>query len=100
MLAVDAATLADGVVSESTAIAMAQGARGVLGADVVVAVTGSAGPDPQERDIGTMVIAVATPEDARARTLQMPGDRERIRTYATTAALQLTRLAVTGQWWS
>jgi len=99
VLGVDTETLGAGVVSEPTAIAMAQGAREVLGADVVVAVTGSAGPDPQERDVGTMVIAVATPEDARARTLKMPGDRERIRTYATTAALQLTRMAVTGEWW-
>jgi len=99
VLGVDTETLGAGVVSEPTAIAMASGAREVLGADVVVAITGSAGPDPQERDVGTIVIAVATPEDARARTLDMPGDRERIRTYATTAALQLTRLAVTGEWW-
>ncbi|RZV43277.1 MAG: damage-inducible protein CinA, partial [Acidimicrobiia bacterium] len=64
-----------------------------------VAVTGSAGPDPQEREVGTMVVAVATPDDARARTFRMPGDRERVRTYTTTAALHLVRLAVTGEWW-
>jgi nicotinamide-nucleotide amidase len=99
MLGVPAETLAAGVVSEGTALAMAAGAREVLHADVVVAVTGSAGPDPQERDAGTMIVAVATPDDARARTFRMPGDRERVRTYTTTAALQLVRLAVIGEWW-
>ena len=87
VLGVPAETLVEGVVGEETALAMAAGARRVLGADVVVAVTGSAGPDPQEQEVGTMVVAVATPDDARARTFRMPGDRERVRTYTTTAAL-------------
>jgi nicotinamide-nucleotide amidase len=100
VLGVPAETLEESVVSEGTALAMAAGAREVLGADVGVAVTGSAGPDPQEREVGTMVIAVATPEDARARTFRMPGDRERVRTYTVTAALHLVRLAVTGEWWT
>ncbi len=88
-----------GVVTEDAALAMAAGAAARLRADVVAAVTGSAGPDPQERDVGTMVVAVQTPEGARARTLRMPGDRERVRTYTTTSALHLTRLAVAGEWW-
>ncbi len=100
VLGVPAEILAAGVVSEETALAMAAGAREVLRADVAVAVTGSAGPGPQEREVGTMVVAVATPEDARARTFRMPGDRERVRTYTTTAALHLVRLAVTGEWWT
>jgi nicotinamide-nucleotide amidase len=90
---------AEGVVSEATALAMAEGAAERLGADVTVAVTGSAGPDPQERPAGTMILAVRTPEGLGARTLRMPGDRERARTYTTTAALQLVRLAVLGRWW-
>lgn len=88
-----------GVVSEPVAAAMAEGASRVLGADVTIAVTGSAGPDPQERPVGTMVIAVRTPERTMARTVSLPGDRERIRTYTTTGALQLARLAMTGEWW-
>jgi nicotinamide-nucleotide amidase len=99
VLGVPEATLAGGVVGEDTALAMARGAELLLEADVVVAVTGSAGPDPQELEVGTMVIAVVTPEGARARTLRLPGDRERVRTYATTAALHLTRRAITGIWW-
>ena len=88
-----------GVLTETTAQAMAQGARRRLEVDVAVAVVGSAGPQPLEQPVGTMVIAVATPEDCRARTMRLPGDRERIRTYTTTAALQLVRLAVSGIWW-
>ncbi len=88
-----------GVVSEEMAIAMAQAGASKLGVDVCLAVTGSAGPDPQERDVGTMIIAVRTPESVRARTLRLPGDRERVRTYATTAALHLLRLALMGEWW-
>jgi nicotinamide-nucleotide amidase len=99
VLGVPEATLAGGVVGEDTALAMARGAGLLLEADVVVAVTGSAGPDPQELEVGTMVIAVVTPEGARARTLRLPGDRERVRTYATTAALHLTRRAIAGIWW-
>jgi nicotinamide-nucleotide amidase len=88
-----------GVVSEPVAVAMAEGAARVLGCDVAISVTGSAGPDPQERPVGTMVIAVRTPDKTMARTVSLPGDRERIRTYTTTGALHLARLAMTGEWW-
>lgn len=88
-----------GVVSEETALAMAEGGGRVLGVDVCVAVTGSAGPSPQERTIGTMIVAVRTPEGSAVKTLHLPGDRERIRAYTTTAALHLVRRAVAGEWW-
>lgn len=88
-----------GVVSEQTAIAMAQGGAVRLGVDVCVAVTGSAGPDPLELEVGTMIVAVRTPDAVKAKTLRLPGDRERVRTYATTAALQMLRLALAGEWW-
>jgi nicotinamide-nucleotide amidase len=89
-----------GLVSAETALEMAAGARRVLAADVAVAVTGSAGPDPLEQPAGTMVIAVATPEGSQARVSRWPGDRERVRVYTTTAALHLLRLGITGEWWS
>lgn len=87
------------VVDAATAVEMATGAQSLLDVDVAVAVTGSAGPDPLEKPPGTVVIAVATPEDARAKELRYSGDRERIRAYGTTAALQLARLALIGSWW-
>ncbi len=80
-----------GVVSEAVCAAMAEGARSALGVDVAVGITGSAGPDPQEQPVGTVVVAVATPDGTNLRTLRMPGDRERVRTFATTASLQLLR---------
>jgi nicotinamide-nucleotide amidase len=88
-----------GVVSEAMALAMAQGAREHLGVDVAISVTGAAGPDAHDAPAGTMIVAVATPEDAQARTLRLPGDRERVRTYTATSALHLARLAVSGVWW-
>lgn len=88
------------VVNVETAIEMARGGRELLQTDVVVSVTGSAGPDPKEKPVGTVIIAVATPENAMARELRLPGDRERVRVYGTTSALHLTRLAISGQWWT
>lgn len=100
-LGVDKSTLREsGVVSEETAIAMAEGGADRLGVDVCLAVTGSAGPDPQEKAVGTMIFAVRTPEATRAKTLRLPGDRERVRAYATTAGLHLLRLAVAEEWWN
>ncbi len=87
------------VVTVETAVAVALGARTLLGVDVAVSVTGSAGPEPLEKPVGTVIIGVATPDDARARELRFTGDRERVRTYGTAAALQLTRLALIGKWW-
>jgi nicotinamide-nucleotide amidase len=94
------ADLSLGVVSEETAKAMARGAQDLLSVDVAVSVTGSAGPGSLEQAPGTMVIGVATPEDCAARTLILPGDRERVRSYAATSALQLARLAILGDWWT
>jgi PncC family amidohydrolase len=100
LLGVGEDAVAAGVVSEDMARAMARGVRDRLGVDVGVSVTGAAGPDPHDGvGPGTMVIGVSTPEDTRARTLRFPGDRERVRTYATTSALHLVRLALSGTWW-
>jgi nicotinamide-nucleotide amidase len=90
---------AHGQVSAEVAAAMAEGAAERLGADAVVSVTGSAGPEPLDLPPGTVVIGVRTPEGSRTRTLYLPGDRERVRAYATTAALHHLRLGLTGDWW-
>jgi nicotinamide-nucleotide amidase len=88
-----------GVVSEAVALAMAEGGAARLRADVVVAVTGSAGPDPGGAPVGTMVVAVRTPEGSWARILHMPPNRERARSLTSTAALQAIRRAVAGEGW-
>lgn len=89
----------EAVVDIETAEQMAIGGRDLLGADVAVSITGSAGPEALERPAGTMVIGVSTPDHTQAREMRMVGDRERVRTYGVTAALQLTRLALLGKWW-
>lgn len=88
------------LVDVTTAEEMAAGARSLLGVDVAVAITGSAGPEPLERPPGTVVVGVATPDRVQAREMLLPGDRERVRAYGATAALQLTRLALIGTWWT
>jgi nicotinamide-nucleotide amidase len=88
------------VVTVEVAEQMAIGVRDLLGADVGVSVTGSAGPEALEKPPGTIVIGVSTQERTMARELRMVGDRERVRTYAVTSALHHTRLALIGRWWS
>ncbi|HEX6946359.1 MAG TPA: competence/damage-inducible protein A [Acidimicrobiia bacterium] len=87
------------VVNAETAAEMAEGARRLFGAAVAVSVTGEAGPDPAEKPVGTVFIGVATPERTQVREMRMPGDRERIRSFAVTSAIHLARLAVSGRWW-
>ena len=90
---------AHGVIGPGTAVAMAEGAAEVLGVDVAVATTGVAGPDYLGHPPGTVAVAVHTPRETRSKLLRMPGDRERVRAYATTTVLQLARLGVLGEWW-
>lgn len=99
-LGVDAGLITNhGQVSEEVALAMARGAVAHLGVEVAVSITGAAGPGSLGADPGEVVIGVVTPEGEKARRLFLPGDRERVRTYTTTAALHHLRLALEGRWW-
>lgn len=91
-LAVPAALLADeGPVSERVAAAMAEGVRGALRADVGIATTGAAGPEPHGgRPAGTVCLAVAHPGGTVSATVMIDGDRARVRAGAVEAALALT----------
>ena len=80
------------VISEEAAVAMAEGACQVLGADVSVAVTGVAGPDRQEgQPVGSVWMATCVDGEAAAVPIRLPGDRERIRQFATISVLSLLR---------
>ena len=80
------------VVSEAAARAMASGAQRVLGADVAVALTGVAGPTEQEgQPVGTVCVAVVTPDAERVATLHLGGSRRQIRELAVISALALVR---------
>jgi len=81
-----------GAVSEETAVAMARGARERLGADVVLATTGIAGPSggTQEKPVGLVWFALAFGGgEIETRRLTFPGNRADIRERATVAALGL-----------
>ncbi len=81
------------VISEAAARAMAEGACRVLGSDVGLSITGVAGPDPQDGfPPGTVFVGLAHPGRAtEAVGFTVPGDRDRVRQYATIAALDLLR---------
>jgi nicotinamide-nucleotide amidase len=89
LLAVPPDIVADaGPVSEEVAVAMARGARDLLGADVAVATTGAAGPEPHGGAApGTFCIAVVGPFGFLARTEVVQGDRHEVRAIATDRAI-------------
>ena len=91
LLGVDHALLADrGAVDPDVARAMALGVRERLGADVGLATTGVAGPDPQDgHPPGTVHVAVATPDGTRVRSLRLAGDRAAVRGLTVDAVLAL-----------
>ena len=91
VLGVDAALLAErGAVDRAVALEMAGGVRRVLGADVGLATTGVAGPDPQDgKPVGTVHIAVVTPETSVTAELALSGTRDEIRTATVRRVLEL-----------
>ncbi|MEM8765394.1 MAG: competence/damage-inducible protein A [Bacteroidota bacterium] len=68
------------VVSGEVAKAMAENAKELLGADFAVATTGNAGPEKGDSDVavGTVFIAISTPERTFAERFVMGNHRERV----------------------
>ncbi len=68
------------VVSEEVAIAMANNARRMLHTDFAIATTGNAGPTKgdSDADVGTVFIAIGTPQGTFAQQFTMGNSRERI----------------------
>lgn len=85
------------VVSDEAAIAMAEGACRVLGADVAVSVTGVAGPDQQEGvPVGTVFMGTCVEGESDSFMVRLPGDRERVRQFAAISVLDLLRRRLLG----
>jgi nicotinamide-nucleotide amidase len=84
---------AKGAVSSEVALALADGIRRRTGATLGVGVTGIAGPGggTPEKPVGLVHIGIADERGPRERELRFPGDRERIRLYASQAALDGVR---------
>jgi competence/damage-inducible protein CinA-like protein len=91
-----------GAVSAEAAVALAEGARARLGADVGIGVTGVAGPDggSSEKPVGLVWVSVAAPGGDGSKIVQLtrsvnlPGGRADVRDRATTVALHLLRRAL------
>ena len=85
-----------GPVSEPVTKALAEGIRARTGASLGIAITGIAGPTPgtgpdADKPIGLVYIALADAGQTRVKELNLPGDRDRIRLWASQHALELIR---------
>jgi len=82
-----------GAVSAEVAVALAEGIRRRTGAMLGVGITGIAGPSggTPEKPVGTVHIALANESATKERGVLFPGDRERIRLYASQTALDMVR---------
>jgi len=80
-----------GAVSEATALAMAEGARRLLGADVAVAVTGIAGPSggTDDKPVGLTYVALADPGSTACERHLWQGERAANKESSAEAALAL-----------
>lgn len=82
----------EGAVSEATALAMAEGVRRLLGADIALAVTGIAGPTggTEERPVGLTYVALsAAPDVLICERHLWRGKRQQNKDSSAMAALSL-----------
>ena len=77
---------------------MAEGVRTLAGSDLALAVTGVAGPDPDDRGnpVGLVYVAVAGQGETYVRVVHAAGSRQRIRTVSASHALDLLRRRLMG----
>jgi nicotinamide-nucleotide amidase len=97
LLGVPEAVLAGhGAVSEPVARLMAEGARRAAATTHGLSVTGIAGPDggTPEKPVGTVFIAVATPDQTVVKKIFYPGSREKVKMMTAQSALNMLRLVL------
>jgi nicotinamide-nucleotide amidase len=82
-----------GAVSGEVAEAMAIGARGSLGADIGVGITGIAGPGggTPDKPVGLVHLCVASAERVLPRRIVVPGSRADVRARTVVVAMHLLR---------
>jgi nicotinamide-nucleotide amidase len=87
-----------GAVSPEVAVALADGARRALRADVGVGVTGIAGPGggTPDKPVGLVHLCVAGPVGVISRAPVLGGGRSEVRSRAVTAALHMVRELLQG----
>ena len=92
ILGVDPVSIACfGAVSEVVALEMAEGVRRTTGADYAIATTGIAGPTggSKHKPVGTVWMAIATPEGSRAVMRNSGTDRGQIISRASAYAIEM-----------
>ena len=85
-----------GAVSEEVARKLAEGIRHRCGSQLGLSITGIAGPAITEgpdagKPVGLVYIGLADEHETQVRELHIPGDRERVRLWATQHALEMIR---------
>ena len=87
-----------GAVSSECAAAMATGVREKFNTTYALSITGIAGPDGEtsEKPVGLVWFGLATAEKTLTTQFRLSGDRQIIRTRATSIALDLLRRALLG----
>jgi len=82
-----------GAVSEEVAVALADGARRRLGADVGVGITGVAGPGggTPDKPVGLVHLCAVGPSGSLSRAIRMPGSRADVRIRSVTVAMHMLR---------
>lgn len=82
-----------GAVSREVAIALAEGIRDRTNATLGVGITGVAGPTggTAEKPVGLVFIAISDGKEHEVVERRLPGDRERIRLWASFTGLDLVR---------
>lgn len=86
---------ASGPIHLTVAEQMASGVRERTGADVGIATTGVAGPDPQDGHApGEVWLGFATPVGVQSQRLELVGDRDQIRRGTVDALLGMLAVAL------
>jgi nicotinamide-nucleotide amidase len=86
-----------GAVNDTVARLLAQGIRQRTGASIGMSITGIAGPavtsgPDAAKPVGLVLIGLTDNDDTHVKLLHIPGDRDRVRLWATQHALELLRL--------
>ncbi len=87
---------AKGTVNPEVASALADGIRRRTGASLGIGITGIAGPTPgagkdADKPIGLVYLGLASATGIEVKEIQLMGDRERVRFWATQHALEMVR---------
>lgn len=84
------------VVSKETARSMVEALEKITGADIVVSVTGEAGPIPSVKDVGTVYSSIKYRDEIEDLSFNFSGSRENIQNSSTTSILSRILLIIGG----